>query len=269
MLTYYNDNDPGVCAWLQALMDEGLIPNGEIDNRSINDIAPDDFRGFGRVHLFAGIGGWELALQLADWPADREVWTGSCPCQPFSSAGKQRGADDDRHLWPELLRLIAECRPATVFGEQVASASGRDWLAGIRSDLETLGYEVGASDLCAASIGAPHIRQRLYWVANTDDPRPQGYGRPVRFNDSQRWEDEARYSSSISISGEPFWSNSELIPCLDGKARRIEPGLEPMVDGIPARVALLKGFGNAIVPQVAAQFIGAFLEAEVMEAARC
>lgn len=162
---YYGDNDRDVCAWLRNLIAAGLIPDGDVDERSIADVQPSDLRGYRQVHMFCGIAGWPLALQLAGWGADRAVWTGSCPCQPLSSAGKHRGERDERHLWPEFHRLIAECRPPVVFGEQVASADGREWLAGVRVDLEALGFAVGAADLCAAGVGAPHIRQRLYWVA--------------------------------------------------------------------------------------------------------
>jgi DNA (cytosine-5)-methyltransferase 1 len=165
MAVYYNEIDPKAAAWLRELMKDGLIPEGGIDERSIKDVRPEDVRGFDQCHFFAGIGGWAEALRLAEW-GDRPVWTGSCPCQPFSCAGKRKGEKDERHLWPAFRALIAQCRPPTVFGEQVASADGREWLARVRADLEALGYAVGAADLCAASIGAPHIRQRLYWVAN-------------------------------------------------------------------------------------------------------
>src|SRR5207237_5912839 len=101
------------------------------------------------------------------------VWTGSCPCQPFSSAGKQNGTEDARHLWPWMRHLMFRCRPAIAFGEQVASCLGREWLAGVRANLETLGYSVGAADLCAAGVGSPHRRQRLFWVA---DSASRGFG---------------------------------------------------------------------------------------------
>jgi DNA (cytosine-5)-methyltransferase 1 len=163
---YYNELDPYAADWLENLIAFGVLPPGEVDRRSIADVKPNDLKGYTQCHFFAGIGGWSRALQLAGWPQDRSVWTGSCPCQPFSNAGKRKGTADARHLWPEFNRLIAECRPATVFGEQVASKDGREWLAGVRTDLEALGYAVGAADLCAAGVGAPHIRQRLYWVAD-------------------------------------------------------------------------------------------------------
>jgi DNA (cytosine-5)-methyltransferase 1 len=166
-LNYYNEWDPFAAAWLRNLIAAGLLPDGDVDERSIADVQPADLEGYTQVHLFAGIGGWPLALQLAGWPSDAPVWTGSCPCQPFSNAGRGGGTSDPRHLWPQFHRLIAECRPPVVFGEQVASLDGRGWLAGVRADLESVGYAVGAADLCAASVGAPHIRSRLWWVADS------------------------------------------------------------------------------------------------------
>lgn len=164
-MNYYNENDPKAAAWLRELIKERLIPDGDVDERSIADVRANDLLGYAQCHFFAGIGGWSLALQLAGWPRDREVWTGSCPCQPFSVAGKGKGEKDERHLWPHFKSLIDDGSPPVVFGEQVASKAGRGWLDGVRLDLEAMGYAVGAADLCAASVNAPHIRQRLYWVA--------------------------------------------------------------------------------------------------------
>ena len=182
---YYNEIDPYCVQWLQNLMDNGLIPQGDIDDRSIEDVEPSDLDGYIQCHFFAGIAGWPLALQMAEWPADRPCWTGSCPCQPFSAAGQQGGAEDSRHLWPAFYRLISECRPATVFGENVSSKLGRTWLAAVRHDLESVGYACGAADIPAAGLGAPHIRQRLWWVAYSDgtqvDPTNEGrlYSEPA------------------------------------------------------------------------------------------
>ncbi len=170
-MTYYNDIDAYCCEWLGNLTEAGELSPGKIDSRSIKDVRPEDIAGFKQAHFFAGVGGWPLALRLAGWPDDVSVWSGSCPCQPLSSAGKRLGEKDERHLWPEFYRLISECRPDTVFGEQVADADGREWLDGISLDLEELGYAVGAADLCAAGVGAPHIRQRLFWVADSTHTR--------------------------------------------------------------------------------------------------
>ncbi|HVL13649.1 MAG TPA: DNA cytosine methyltransferase [Gemmata sp.] len=395
-------------------MADGLITPGVVDERDIREVAADDVRGFDRVHFFAGVGGWELALRLAGW-GDAPVWTGSCPCQPFSAAGKRKAQEDDRHLWSAFFRLIRECRPQCVFGEQVEGAIRHGWLDGVCADLEAEGYAVGSVVLGAHSVGAPHIRQRLYWVAHAERTGVRGGGRgaaegaagrvqgtdgewqrvradaePVggtgsgraadsgqgergrraeecgpagedagerreeatdhqrrgatggladpdrgRAEGEQRGEggadgelrglpqvhgrgadervptpgasplcglgdaddagpqgrgvrdggraDERAVGSAGCPPADP-WSDSVLIPCRDGKCRRVpaaQPGVLPVADGLPAvlddergacgdrfplagavtgRVALLRGVGNAIVPQVAAEFIRAVME---------
>ena len=166
MTAYYNENDPKAAAWLRELISRGLIASGVVDDRSITEVQPEDLRDFNQCHFFAGIGVWSYALRSAEWADDRAVWTGSCPCQPFSSAGKGEGVADARHLWPEWARLIRECRPDVIFGEQVASKAALAWFDVVSADLESASYAIGAADLCAAGVGAPHIRQRLYWVAD-------------------------------------------------------------------------------------------------------
>ena len=165
---YYNEFEPYAAQWLRNLIKAGLIAPGEVDERSILDVHPEELVGFTQCHFFAGIGGWSYALRFAGWGDDRAVWTGSCPCQPFSTAGRGGGEADERHLWPAWFHLIRECRPATVFGEQVASKDGLKWFGLVSSDLEGEGYRVGAADLCAAGVGAPHIRQRLWFVAHAE-----------------------------------------------------------------------------------------------------
>jgi len=180
MLAYYNEHDPFAAAWLRELMADRLIAPGIVDERSIEDVTPSELAGFRQCHFFAGIGVWSLALRQAGWPDDRPIWTGSCPCQPFSAAGKGGGLADERHLWPAFHWLIRECRPAIVVGEQVSSDDGLGWLDVVLADLDQEGYTSGALDTCAAGFGAPHIRQRLYWVAHTDErgqPGPRLMGR--------------------------------------------------------------------------------------------
>ena len=195
MRAYYNEIDGFCCDWLSNLMDAGQITPGTIDDRDIREVQPADVAGFDRVHLFAGVAGWDLALEFAGW-GPGPVWTASCPCPPFSQAGKRRTCPecesavlvwcprrtgyaicaecshswlaDERHLWPEAWRLAAECHPRRIFGEQVAGPGGLDWLAGVRGSMEILGYFVGAQDLPAAGLGAPQLRQRLWWVADAD-----------------------------------------------------------------------------------------------------
>jgi len=377
-MNYYNEFDPKAAAWLRELINRGLIPAGDVDTRSITEIKPHEIKHYTQCHFFAGIGGWSLALQLAGWPSTRPVWTGSCPCQPFSSAGKQLAQADERHLWPVFFDLIRECRPDVVFGEQVAAAIGKGWLDGVSADLEGAGYACGAAVLGAHSVGAPHIRQRLYWVADStggqrEQPiRPQGNllqrspddrsdgrvadaqsreahspaarglyaesGGRGRLGDADGSGSESRnpatsvdgYRSAALADGRlgdasrprregsersrqtgaegiaigyagqcggvsglgdsssngsaarlpeqaqrqegitgiaddsggscGAWDSFDLIPCADGKARRIESGLAPLAHGIPARVVRLRGYGNAIVPQVAAEFVMAYEE---------
>jgi len=306
MRVYYNENDPKLVAWLQELMANNLIPLGDIDTRSIEDVIPAELTGYTQCHFFAGIGGWPLALQWAGWPAELPVWTGSCPCQPFSTAGRRAGVDDERHLWPMWRWLVDQCRPATIFGEQVESKDGRRWLAGVRHDLERMGYKVGAADLCAAGVGSPQIRQRLWWVADGKQQGPQGrdkskhmemhgtkeqtrsareggaFGgipngdKPARQQDSgsapQDEEENGRarrhrgqqdgHNGFAGLGEGCFWNAAILHHCKDGYTRRIpaESALFPLAHGIPGRVGLLRGAGNAIVPEVAAEFIRAYME---------
>jgi DNA (cytosine-5)-methyltransferase 1 len=420
-LAYYNEIDEYNCEWIQNLMDQGLIMKGVIDRRSIVEVTPDDVRGYTRVHFFAGIGGWDIALRLAGWPDALPVWTGSCPCQSFSSAGKRKGAKDERHLWPVMFDLVRQCRPDTAIGEQVSSAIRMGWLDGVSADLEKEGYAVGPLVLGAHSVGSPHIRQRLFWVADSrgerlfgrpseqgdrreaaersqevnhsgdcgkrsglghtvslglrgegcgedgegsgrmqgedgerqwirDDSGPAGglHGVGLVYPDDQRCQElglqlqPRRQGESIPEAartgetghgrrmGSPIregsqgyawnvregdesgrlgqdqagsaseaspWADSIWIPCRDGKARRVKPGIQPLAARLPRslgpvqswvervesnpkrareavrrarrRLALagrnrtqrLKGYGNAIVPQVAAEFIKAYMEA--------
>jgi DNA (cytosine-5)-methyltransferase 1 len=256
---YYNEIDAYPAQWLRNLSDAGHIAAGRVDERSIRDVVADDVAGFRRAHFFAGIGVWDYALRLAGW-GDQEVWTGSCPCQPFSSIGKRRGTADGRHLWPEWLRLIRACRPGVVMGEQVAGVGGVAWLDAVSTDLEREGYAVWAADLCAAGVGAPQLRQRLFFVAHAARQRCEGLdallrkapvGRDATALSETAWGSEAR---------DP-WGGAEWIGCRDGRKRPAQPGAFPLVDGATSRVGELRAYGGAIVPQVAATFIRAFMEA--------
>lgn len=340
MKAYYNEIDSFCCQWLRNLIDAELIPAGHIDQRSIKDVTPDDLAGYTQCHFFAGIAGWAEALRIAEWPVDAPVWSGSCPCQPFSAAGKRKGTADERHLWPEFYRLIAQCGPAIVFGEQVAGKDGLRWLDGVFTDLEGIDYACGATDLPAASAGAAHKRQRLFWVADAGhdmrtwarqgrrleasersepgidaesggvairladaaglhgpeherEPREGSRGTAGPENSAERGgaghrleyaESDGRIEGRAQPNGRLVASGrgTIVIPCRDGKARRIsaQPGDEPLAYAIPVslgrgrtklermairaaranRTGRIRGYGNAIVPQVAAEFIRAFME---------
>ncbi|MEZ1326343.1 DNA cytosine methyltransferase [Enterobacter asburiae] len=174
--TYYNEIDPFAAQWLRNLIAGGHIAPGEVDERSIEDVTPDDLRGFTQCHFFAGIGVWSHSLRLAGWPDDKPVWTGSCPCQPFSAAGKGDGFADERHLWPHFFHLISERRPQHIFGEQVAAGNANEWFDLVQADLEGMGYAFGLVPFTSAGIGAPHIRERAYWVAHAGSQHESATG---------------------------------------------------------------------------------------------
>ena len=363
MAVYYNDSDPLACAWLRELIAAGLLPAGEVDARSILEVEPTDLRGFKQCHFFAGIGGWPYALRLAGVAEDLSVWTGSPPCQPFSQAGQRKGQDDDRHLAPVFLRLVAACRPELVFGEQVASAAvlgrvggaaraaaegaaGWSWFDALAADLEAASYAVAASDLPAAGISAPHIRQRLFFGAIALDPaavglavsdarerrgraamaggnirlgsnagraegdcgaagggatgglgdslgagsqgrvgvpggadqraaRPTGLAGGLANGDGQlqrgrehRCEpQDCGDDQLVKPDGDPagtgptdgVWRDPDWLRCRDGRWRPVESGTFPLADGVSGRMGQLRGYGNAIVPPLAAAFVTAFL----------
>ncbi len=297
-MNYYNEFDPFAAAWLRELIKANLIPNGDVDERSITEVRASDLNGYTQCHFFAGIGGWSLALQLAGWPTDRPVWTGSCPCQPFSSAGKQKGKSDERHLWPVWLNLIQECRPPTVFGEQVSSAIAHGWLDDVYQGLEAEGYAVGSAVLPACSVGAPHKRDRLWFVADSRRTAAARRGRASasgseglyeRGTKKTLWSTEAdrtwnRDESNSNVAGtlstgqqghrqpreqsvqegregeERYpWACGVWIDCPDGKQRLVKSSIPLLAHGVSNRVGKLRGYGNAIVPQVAAKFIEAYL----------
>jgi DNA (cytosine-5)-methyltransferase 1 len=384
---YYNEFDPKAAAWLRQLINNGLIAEGDVDERSIIDVQASDLVGYTQHHFFAGIGGWSYALRLAGWPDDRLVCTASLPCQPFSTAGKRDGKADERHLLPHFLELVRQCRFNVIFGEQVEAAIRHGWLDDLQTNMEAEGYAVGHCVLGAHSVNAPHQRQRLYWVAKTKSERipgacrvsdsekgtseierrqqdwkfikfepgssvsrfsdtsgkihqeqQRGLGIPYQENggyerqnaerggelcsmgipnsrgpqprqstaEAARYRDTVNAASgfggmgnaasnhkqrdrqSIKSSGRQeqirrsgIWDNPDWLYCRDNKYRPIKPGIKPLVNGIPremvsssdtgtpidadntqeARVMRLRGYGNAIVPQVAAAFIGEFMEA--------
>lgn len=180
MPAYYNEIDPYAAQWLRNLIAAGHIAPGDVDERSIEDVRPADLAGYTQCHFFAGVGVWSLALRRAGWPDDVPVWTGSCPCQPFSAAGKGAGFADERHLWPAFNWLIEQCRPPVVLGEQVASKDADPWIDLVQADLEALDYAFGAVPFPSAGVGAPNIRDRLYWVADANGHRQSTRRLPVR-----------------------------------------------------------------------------------------
>ncbi len=163
-VNFYNEIDPYAAQWLRNLIEAGAIAPGVVDERDIRDIRPDELMGFTQCHFFAGIGVWSYALRLAGWDDTRPCWTASCPCQPFSAAGRGNGFADERHLWPAFFHLVSQCKPSDIFGEQVASKAVEPWIELVHADLEGLGYAFGCAAFPSAGVGAPHVRDRAYWV---------------------------------------------------------------------------------------------------------
>lgn len=317
------------------------------------------------LDLFSGIGGFSLGLERTGgfktvafceqdafcqrvleqhWPgvpihgdireltADAvgpvDIVTGGFPCQPWSVAGRQRGAEDDRDLWPEMARIVSLARPRWVVGENVPGLAGAPLgLDRVLSDLEGLGYACQTFDIPACAVDAPQRRRRLWIVAHAErvarrpgepaghQPDGQGAGRAqeaggsggggavggaVAHAEKQRLEirrdgrvaSDAQQSAAVRTSplgdadperqpqpgrrereggrrpGDPgprdggFWDDAEWIVGGDGKARRVGPGLRLLASGLPNRVAKLRAFGNAVVPQVVEVIGRAILEAE-------
>ena len=251
MTAYYNELDPYAAQWLRNLIEAGHIAPGIVDERSIEDVTPADLAGFTQCHFFAGVGVWSLALRKAGWPDERPVWTGSCPCQPFSTAGKGDGFTDERHLWPSFGWLIKQRKPSVVFGEQVASAT--EWLSRVQCDLEALDYAFGAMPLQAASAGAFHLRDRIYFVA---DASSQGLEERI-----------GQFGVLCEMAGSPKRKNASNAPSTsqtwfngpDGKKRPIEPGVYPLVDESAGRVGRLRAYGNGLDAKAAEAFIAAYM----------
>jgi len=271
--------------------------------------------------LFSGIGGFDLAAQWMGWTnvfhcewedfprkvlnhhfpksisygdiketdftihrGQIDILSGGFPCQPYSVAGKREGKNDDRHLWPEMLRAIREIKPRYVVGENVRGLLS--WNGGlvfdeVQSDLEDEGFEVIPFILPAASVNAPHKRDRVWFVAHTNDKGGRGeLGDIPKANGevSQR-NDYAEFSYPSKQHDVANTQGSGRTPCTEGQGQEQPRGRDgggwistpwdsfpsqpPVLcgdDGIPReldgitfpkwRKESIKGYGNAIVPQV-------------------
>jgi DNA (cytosine-5)-methyltransferase 1 len=292
---YYNENNSDAANALRRLIAADVIPTGDVDERSIEDVAATDLNPYRSCHFFAGIGCWPYALRLAGWPDNRPVWTGSCPCQPFSKAGKGGGFADERHLWPSWHWLIDQQRPCVIFGEQTESPDGLMWLDLVASDLEACGYACGPVVFPSAGIGAPNIRERLWWVADSEGRRRgidrilsqapglgQDAGQPAlgnqdavsRLGDAERAGLSHAGAQDLSGSGRrqegrepqspsgPFrpWRDLEWLDCTDGKRRPTQPGIFPLAARHPGDVAIIRAAGNAVNPEVAAEVIRTYMD---------
>ena len=251
---YYNEIDPYAAQWLRNLIADGHIAPGDVDERDIRLVRADDLRGYRQCHFFAGIGVWSYALRFAGWPDDESVWTGSCPCQPFSQAGDGAGFDDPRHLWPSWGALIEQCRPSVIFGEQAASKDGRAWLDIVWADMEGWGYAFAPVLLPACSLGAPHRRNRLWFVADSDSerylPQPSAAASNPQWNMAPHQQTGHAISDSSSASLYAPWP-----PGLSGIDR-----IPLATDGDSIGMGGIRASGNAIVAPLAAEFIAAYRE---------
>lgn len=259
MPAYYNEFDPYAAEWLRNLIEAGHIAPGDVDERSIEDVSPDDLRNYTQCHFFTGIGVWPYALRRAGWPDDRQVWTGSCPCQPWSDAGavhgRNKGENDARDLWPTWFSLVDVIRPAVVFGEQVASTAAMRWYDRLADDLGGKGYSVGAIVAEASAFEASSRRERLFFAADIGGQRRQGpreTGRACKAG-SGGWRGEEDLQA---IATDPFVAGD----------RWPQPLVRSMDDGSPARVERLRAYGNAIFADAAYEFIEAYLEARKVDA---
>jgi len=207
--------------------------------------------------------------------------SGGFPCQPFSVAGKQKGKRDDRYLWPEMLRVIQELAPRWVVCENVP---GILRIAGktVCEDLERAGYDVTVFSFEAAAVGAPHRRERLFFVSNTNSQRLETCGHEpkheafygeirVKHKDCNvsdpdnerrtlRW--DRKFSTAAETSGYPNNNRSRTPEYVPGQWWATEPGVGRVANGVPSRVDRLKCLGNAVVPQQVYPILKAIAEIE-------
>ena len=235
---YYNEFEPYAAAWLRNLIAEGLIPAGDVDERSIVDVEPGDLAGYTQVHFFAGLGGWGHALRLAGWPDERPIWTGSPPCQDVSLAGAvwnvRSGMSGARtSLAFKWLDLVGAVRPRAVAFENVPGIG--EWLAEITGRLESFGYRVSRYKRATADVGGPHLRRRVWLIADGDG---EGLEEPWAPGPCSSDRDPRRAPPGN------VWAPAPGRACL-------------LADGFPARVAAIRAFGNAIDPHTAADVISA------------
>lgn len=221
--------------------------------------------------LFTGIGGFDLGLERAGlegkwqvendpycnrildkhWPDTPrygdvrelsgstleavDVICGGFPCQPLSVAGKRQAQADPRWLWPHFARLVDELRPRYVLVENVPGLWTTTGGAEVVSDLAEIGYDSRWNRIFAATVGAPHYRERVFILAYPHSTGPQGL-RPER--------ELRKDQSQIQITGSDWWVS--------------EPGVDRVANGIPHRVDRLRVIGNALLPQVA-EMVGLWL----------
>lgn len=309
-MNYYNEFDPFAAAWLRELIKEKLIPQGDVDERSITEIQPDDLRGYTQCHFFAGIGGWSLALQLAGWPSDRPVWTGSCPCQPFSSAGRQEQVrwDTEDCVWIDcpdgkqrlverefcclvngLYVRVADVRRAyqheTEKGIIFYGSTNKKHRTEIMRELRNTYAEKAFWEAVAGFIGvqeAAVLQPFLFDFLSAQErftnnsgikeacaENDEGQLRSVPHNEivdsaSCGWKpaEQSNRESANTLRELSFFLARCAYSCR-AKTNQAHARTFPLLRKEEInRVGKLRGYGNAIVPKVATEFIKAFLEVE-------
>ena len=265
------------------------------------------------IDLFSGIGGFALAARWAgietvafceiepfahrvlrknfpgvpiikdvrDFPADEFqrpfILTGGYPCQPFSQAGKRRGEEDDRHLWPAMFEIIRSCRPDWVLAENVAGHVSMG-LDEVLSDLESEGYTTQPLIIPACAVDAPHRRDRVWIMAHAKSKRNRGNAREIISEETKLQRGEIKFQSRDPIEcsskdvadsnrrrRKECESEKQSFPYPSIESESVggfwiaEPDVGRVAHGIPSRVDRLRGLGNAIVPQVAFEIINAMI----------
>ena len=257
MSVYYNDVDPFCCAVLRRQIALGNLPPGDVDERDIRTVPASDLTGYRQLHLFAGIGGIPLGLRWAGVPNDFSIITGGFPCQPHSLAGKRQASADERDLWGEFARLVGELKPQWVLAENVPgllSSEGGRFFGRVLRNLAACGYDAEWDCIPAASVSAPHRRDRVFVVAYPNGIRPQA--RVLRrllppSPANQGWQGQLARSSGNAVSR---WGwTSETV-------------FHRVADGIPNRMERIRVLGNAVVPQVV-EYVGRCILAAESEAA--
>lgn len=251
MPAYYNEINKDCVQILRNLISAGHIAPGDVDERSIVEVTPDDLKGYTQCHFFGGIGGWPIALRIAGWPDERPVWTGSCPCGPYSIVGERKAFKDVRDLWPVWFSLMGEEVPV-IFGEQVADAIALGWYDRLADDLGTIKKSCWPIVLPACSTGQGNKGERLFIVAAPDSPGLEGHA----------WNEREIIQRALSCGYVATAGICDFIEGWDGLKRPIKPSIPLLADGIPPFLTQLwaEGIGNAINPQVAAEIILTYME---------
>ena len=240
----------------------GHVPDGEVDRTITWKLNPNDLRGLTQCHFFC----WDSADGQKRFASPDGEIALSGPevvrVSRFRARDGEKAMSINDTSGPLFTTLSPSANLQWSLGNKLQARMAGNGSAAVRADLERLGYACGGADMSAAGVGAPHVRQRLWWVADAS-----GVGKfikrekreLVRGNDSNGHCGEWRGNGRVNKSA---WSDAEFILCDDGKTRPVEPGIAPLAHGVPKRVGKLRAYGNAIVSPLAAEFVAAFMECQ-------